>query len=56
MRKAPSIFLRKEIFPKDIDRMIVWMETPSVTEYMNEDSLVAHSLKHGTGAAFNLSL
>lgn len=45
MRKAPSIFLRKEIFPKGIDRMIVWMETPSVTEYMNEDSLVTHSLK-----------
>lgn len=45
MKKAASVFLRAEITPMDVERMIHWMENPEVTRYLNEDAQVAASLR-----------
>ncbi len=45
MKKAASIFLRTDIYPEDVARLIRWMEKPNITRYLNEESGVASSLR-----------
>ena len=37
MMKAASVFLRAEIYRRDVARMILWMENPHVVRYLNEE-------------------
>ena len=45
MRKAASVFLRAEIYRRDVARMILWMENPHVVRYLNEEHHVVQSLR-----------
>ncbi len=45
MKKVDSISLRTEIHPRDLERLIGWMENPDVTRYLNEDDRVADELR-----------
>lgn len=45
MMKAASVFLRAEIFRRDVARMILWMENPHVVRYLNEEHHVVQSLR-----------
>lgn len=45
MKKAASIFLRADICQRDIDLMMEWMENPHITQYLNEDPQIVHSLR-----------
>ena len=44
MEKAPSVFLRNEIFERDVERIICWINNPEVTKYLNEDPSLTESL------------
>jgi len=45
MNQDTSVHLRAEIFRRDVDRMIHWMENANVIRYLNEDSNIAHWLR-----------
>ncbi len=45
MKKVDSVSLRTEIRPRDMERLIEWMENPDVTCYLNEDDHVTEELR-----------
>lgn len=41
MKKAASVFLRTQITAQDVHSLILWLENPEVTRYLNEKSCAA---------------